>query len=113
MKIAPLLNMIAMQFPSDPRLTFYEVPMIGGMARLGKWFIDSGMRRGTPPEDYAHVVTVYRGTDSWKRRVRFVEPDAAYLILLDPAGRIAWRYQGGLDAAAFQALSRKISDLLH
>src|SRR3954468_7081699 len=29
------------EFSSDPRVTFYEVPMIGGMARLGKWFIDS------------------------------------------------------------------------
>ena len=36
------------QFETDPRVTFYEIPMIGGLARLGKWFIDSGMRRGTP-----------------------------------------------------------------
>ena len=43
------------QFQSDRRVTFYEVPMIGGVARLAKWFIDSGMRRGTPKEDYGHV----------------------------------------------------------
>ncbi len=36
------------QFGLDPRVTFYEIPMIGGLARLGKWFIDGGMRRGTP-----------------------------------------------------------------
>jgi len=48
------------QFHSDPRVTFYEVPMIGGLARLAKWFIDSGMRRGTPRGDYEHVITVYR-----------------------------------------------------
>jgi hypothetical protein len=35
-------------FETGPRVTFYEIPMIGGMARLGKWFIDGGMRRGTP-----------------------------------------------------------------
>jgi hypothetical protein len=33
---------------NQPLVTFYEIPMIGGMARLGKWFIDSGMRKGTP-----------------------------------------------------------------
>ena len=32
-------------FDSEPRVTFFEVPMIGGMARMGKWFIDSGMRK--------------------------------------------------------------------
>lgn len=28
-------------FGENSNITFYEVPMIGGMARLGKWFIDS------------------------------------------------------------------------
>lgn len=101
------------QFQSDPRVTFYEAPMIGGMARLAKWFIDSGMRRGTPEQDYEHVVTVYRGVDSWKRRVRFAEPDAAYLILLDRAGKVAWRYQGAFEGGVFEALSRKIWELVN
>jgi hypothetical protein len=101
------------QFQSDPRVTFYEVPMIGGMARLAKWFVDSGMRRGTPEQDYEHVVTVYRGVDSWKRRVRFVEPDAAYLILLDRTGKVAWRHQGAFEGGAFHALSRKMSELVN
>jgi hypothetical protein len=101
------------EFQSDPRVTFYEVPIIGGMGRLAKWFIDSGMRRGTPKQDYEHVVTVYRGVDSWKRRVRYVEPDAAYLILLDCTGKIAWLHRGAFDDGAFQSLSRKVSELLN
>jgi hypothetical protein len=101
------------QYQSDPRVAFYEVPVIGGMAKLAKWFIDSGMRRGTPPADYEHVVTVYRGADSWKRRVGFVEPDAAYLILLDRTGRVAWRHQGAFEDRAFQALCSKISDVVN
>ena len=98
------------RFRSDARVTFYELPMIGGAARLARWFIDRGMRRGTPEEDYEHVITVYRDVDSWKRRVRFVEPDAAYLILLDRTGRVAWRRQGAFEDRAFQTLSRKVSD---
>jgi hypothetical protein len=100
-------------FPSDPRVTFYELPMIGGAARLARWFIDSGMRRGTPEKDYEHVVTVYRRTDSWKKRVFFVDPDAAYLILLDRMGRVAWRHQGAFEDRAFQELSRNISELVN
>ena len=34
----------------NPAVTSFEVPMIGGLAKLGKWFIDSGMRKGTPAE---------------------------------------------------------------
>ena len=93
-------------------VTFYEIPMIGGMARLGKWFIDSGMRKGTPRADYEHVITVYGGTDTWKQRLGFHSPDAAYLLLLDPRGVVRWRYSGPLDEEAFATLSRQVAALL-
>ena len=96
------------QFHADPRVTFYEIPMIGGLARMGKWFIDGGMRRGTPKEDYEHVITVYGGADPWKQHVGFRDPQAAYPILLDASGRVAWRYAGGLDEQAFHALASEV-----
>ena len=101
------------QYQADPRVAFYEVPIIGGMAKLAKWFIDSGMRRGTPPEDYEHVITVYRNAETWKRRVGFAELDTAYLILLDRTGRVAWRHQGAFEDRAFQALCDKTSDVVN
>ena len=99
------------RFETEPRVTFFEVPMIGGLARMGKWFIDSGMRRGTPKQDYQHVITVYGGVDPWKRRVGFRDPEAAYLILLDSSGRVAWRYAGVFDEKAFSARSSEVAKL--
>jgi hypothetical protein len=101
-----------MEFPSDPRLTFFEMPMIGGPARLARWFIDSGMRRGTPKADYEHVITVYVDTKAWKHRVRYTDPDAAYLILLDRKSKVAWLYRGAFGDAASQALCSKVSELM-
>ena len=100
------------QFGSDQRVTFYEVPMIGGVARLAKWFIDSGMRRGTARGDYEHVITVYQATESWKQRVHYADPNAAYLILLDGTSKVAWRYAGGFDDRAYEALSSHVSEIL-
>jgi hypothetical protein len=100
------------QFESDQRVTFYEAPMIGGLARLAGWFIDRGMRRGTARRDYEHVITVYRETELWKQRVHHADPNAAYLILLDVEGRVAWRYAGGFDDRTYRALSSRVSDLL-
>lgn len=100
------------EFGNQPLVTFYEIPMIGGMARLGKWFIDSGMRKGTPRSDYGHVITVYGGTEAWKQRLEFRSPDAAYLILLDPRGVVRWRHNGPMDEQAFAELSRQVTDLL-
>ena len=79
---------------------------------MAKWFIDSGMRRGTPEADYEHVITVYGSTDSWKQRVRFTDPDTAYLVLLNRTGEVAWRHQGAFGDRAFEALSRNIRELV-
>jgi hypothetical protein len=86
--------------------------MIGGMARLGSWFIDSGMRRGTPPQDRENVITVYGGTGAWKQRVGFESPDAAYLIILDRRGVVRWRHSGVLDEVAYKDLSSQMATLL-
>jgi hypothetical protein len=99
-------------FGGNPHVTFYEVPMIGGMARLGKWFIDSGMRKGTPMADRENVITVYSGTDSWKQRVGFESPDAAYLVLLDKHGVVRWRNSGPFDEIVYRDLYAQVSALL-
>lgn len=98
-------------FGKNPDVTFYEVPMIGGMARLGKWFIDSGMRRGTPKADHERVITVYGGVEPWKQRLDAQDDRAAYLVLLDQTGRVAWLYSGAFDEGAFETLSQQVTRL--
>ena len=93
------------EFDENPKVTFYEIPMIGGLARLGKWFINSGMRRGTPKPDQGNVITVYGASDLWKQRVAFRDPNAAYLLLIDPGGKVLWQYAGAFDVKHYQALS--------
>ena len=99
-------------FGDNQHVTFYEIPMIGGMARLGKWFIDSGMRKGTPRDDYEHVITVYGGTDAWKQRLGFQSPNSAYLVLLDQRGTVRWLYRGQFDAEVYATLSQQVAALL-
>ncbi len=100
------------EFEKNPKVTFYEIPLIGGMARLGKWFIDSGMRRGTPQADQENVITVYGGTDAWKQRVGFSDPKAAYLILIDANGKVAWQCSDGFGEDRYRVLSTQVSRLL-
>lgn len=93
------------EFIRLPGVAFYEIPMIGGFARLGKWWIDSGMRRGTPAADHSRVITIYRDTGDWKKRLQFNDKDAAYLILLDRQGRIRWLHSGKMDDRVWQSLA--------
>jgi hypothetical protein len=99
-------------FRAQSGVTFFEIPMIGGVAMMGKWFIDGGMRRGTPKADQENVITVYGGVDPWKRRLGFRDPKAAYLILINQSGRIVWRHAGEFDEARYNELSSELSRLL-
>jgi hypothetical protein len=99
-------------FGRNPAVTAFEVPMLGGAARMGKWFINSGMRKGTPKEDYEHVLTVYGGTDPWKERMGFSAPNAAYLLLIDRAGVVRWRHGGDFDEKAYATLFAEVERLL-
>jgi hypothetical protein len=95
-------------FGSEPGTAFYEVPMLGGGARLGRWFIDSGMRSGTPKEDHERVITVYGGTGQWKDRLGYAEKgpeqNDAYLILIDRTGIIRWIAHGPMEEARWAEL---------
>lgn len=91
-------------------VTFLEVPMMGGFARVGRWFIDSGMRKGTPAELHRNVMTVYGGTGEWKKLLDYREKDAAYLILIDARGIIRWLHAGEFDANKFEELAAAFID---
>ena len=97
----------------DPGVTSFEVPMIGGLAKLGKWFIDSGMRKGTPAELHEHVITVYSGSGDWKRRmgVSSANENDAFLILIDQKGIVRWLHHGAFDAARADDLMRVLRSL--
>lgn len=101
MPVAAWADHVKPAFASLDRATFYEVPVIGGLARMGKWFIDSGMRRGTPKALHENVITVWGKTDAWKSRAGVTDDNDAYLFLLGRDGRILWRYSGGFREAAF------------
>ena len=87
----------------DPKtdVAFFEIPMIGGLATLGRWFIDRGMRNGTPVALHDQVITVYQGTGEWKKRLSYSDDhrDDAYLIVFDRAGVVQWLHHGGLDTS--------------
>jgi hypothetical protein len=92
-------------------VTLFEVPMMGSAARLGRWFIDSGMRKNTPPDLHGRVMTVYGGNDDWKARVDFSAPNDAYLVLIDRQGIVRWLAHGPVSEERLQALSAVVDSL--
>jgi hypothetical protein len=98
-------------FGSRPDVTLFEVPMIGGLATLGRWFINRGMRSGTPVDLHDRVITVHGGTGEWKRRLSHSpeHKDDAYLIAVDREGVVRWLHHGAFDQAPADDLVRVLT----
>lgn len=94
---------------STPGVTFYEVPVMGGMARVARPMIDRGMRRGTPVALHENVITVWQQGGEWRKRMGHRDPDAAYLALLDGEGVVRWLHTGPLDDAAWASLEQAVA----
>ena len=92
-------------------VTLFEVPMMGSAARLGRFFIDRGMRKNTPKDLHSRVMTVYGGNDDWKARVGFAAPNDAYLVLIDRQGIVRWLAHGGAIDERIQELFALVDSL--
>jgi len=84
-------------FATNPAITFYEVPIIGGMGVLAKPFIDSGMRRGTPKQLHDRVLTVYGGAGPLRKAFGTKNDKNAVIVLCDREGLAQWSWEGPLD----------------
>jgi hypothetical protein len=100
-------------FGSRSDMTFFEVPMIGGLAKLGRWFINRGMRGGTPEGLHENVITVYNDSGDWKERLSYSpeHENAAYLVVLDGEGIVRWLYRGPFEPALAEDLRHVLSSL--
>jgi hypothetical protein len=96
-----------------PDVTWFEIPVIGGMARMASWFINSGMRKGTPKEYHENVITVFGGVDRWKTAMGFSDTAAndGYLAVLDREGRVQWLHHGDATDEAIAELKAVIARL--
>lgn len=94
-------------------VTFFEVPMIGGLPALARWFIDRGMRKGTPVALHDHVITVYGATVEWKQQLSYSAEykDDAYLIVYDREGVVRWLYHGLFNQPRADELEKVLTSL--
>lgn len=85
---------------ADVKVRIVELPTIAGMMpEMVQGFIDNGMRRGIPKEDWASVITIYEDAHKIIEVIGNENPQNAHVVLLDAEGRIIWSADRGYSAA--------------
>jgi hypothetical protein len=99
-------------FGANQGITFFEVPVIGGMGMLGKPFIDRGMRSGTPKQYHENVLTVYGGAGALRKAFGAKNDKHAVIVLCDREGLAQWTWQGMMDEAKYLEMKAVADRLL-
>jgi hypothetical protein len=102
-----LLGLLQAEVP----VRILEIPTIEGLAaRLASGWIDGGMRRGIPEEDWSGVVTVYGDAARITELTGTENPRNTRAILLDERGEIVWFHDRGYSPRLVLEIDRLVRD---
>ena len=89
----------------------YPVIVIQNIPRIFHGLLLAGIRAGVLKSEWEHFLVVSVDESRWKPAIGWKGPDVAYVVLLDRAGKIAWRGVGPYSDAAASALEAEVSRL--
>ena len=98
-----------------PGFHHYELPVVGPMNRIGRFFLDEGMRSGIREEEMrARVLTLYVDKAPLNRQLWISSEQEITALLVQRNGAIRWRAAGAWTpdkGAALQGNLRAFADL--
>ena len=96
----------------DPAaVTVYPIAVLQRVPRLVRGMAVHGIKGDAPEAERGRFLLVYHGEDELKQAAGFQQPNDAYLIVLDPAGAVRWRFHGPVSDAALNELSTRVRSL--
>jgi hypothetical protein len=97
---------------SQTKVRAYEVPTLPGLLPgMFSGFIDGGMRRGIPQQDWGSVVTVYGDADKICAFTGNADGLPGRILLLDRDGAVAFFHDRGYSVGALRKLQQALAQL--
>jgi hypothetical protein len=101
------------EFKTDSNVQIYSVAELQDAPKMIRGLIRHSMQASTPQNERDTFVVLYQDKDVWKQLADFSDPDDAYILLVDSAGRIRWRAHGKVpDQQALNTLKQEINKFL-
>lgn len=89
------------------RFPAWSIAVLEDVPRLVRGMVARSIQSGTPSEQHDRFVLLYHGEKLLKQAAGFEKPDDAYVLALDGAGVIRWRFHGAVTDTAMKALAEQ------
>ena len=100
------------EFGNQAGFELYQLPVLEEVPRFVRGMVISGMKKGIQENRRDHFVPIFQGESELKKLVSYKEPDDAYLVVLDPSGKIVQQIHGPFSDAAYEQLRKAIQTFL-
>jgi hypothetical protein len=98
-------------FPSQSALDLFQIPVLEDVPRLIRGMVISGIRKGVPENQRDHFLIVIQSEAELKKFVGYKEADDAYLVVLDPSGRVVKQLHGRPEGDSYAGVKELIESL--
>lgn len=100
------------EFGNQAGFELYQLPVLEEVPRFVRGMVISGMKKGIKENMRDHFVPIFQRESELKKLVSYKEPDDAYLVLLDPSGKIVQQMHGAFSDTAYERLRKEIQSFL-
>jgi hypothetical protein len=103
---------LAADFHANPKVAYYQIPVLQDAPSFVRGFILRGMRKDVPAAEQPHYIPVYDHEADWKKLVGFSGPDDAYVIVADPQGHVVWQTHGAMNDASYGEMKAAVDKVM-
>jgi hypothetical protein len=111
-QVADWGRLIEAQYGQSPRVTYFEVAMLGRAPKMLRGMIVKQMTSSVPGAERAHFVPLLEDDKPWRAVAHFGKSDDAYLLVVDRDGLVIWQTEGDATDAAWAEFKAKMNALL-
>ena len=103
-------------YRESPTVLFYEMPVLASVPRIIRGLVLRKIRESIPAPAQPHFLPILDHEAEWKTLAGFdtpgsSNPNAAYVLLVDPEGLVQWTTRGGATDAAYAELKRRVEQM--
>ena len=96
------------EFAEGSGVSVYAIAVLEDVPRLVRGMATHGIKSGAPKQQRDRFLLVYHHEAELKTAASFSAPDDAYILLLDRAGTIRWRFHGPVSEDALRQLQGEL-----
>lgn len=99
---------VRLQLAKAPAIGFYDMAMLAEVPGFVRPLVLRSVRKAVPDVLKPNFVPLLDHEDEWKRVAGYApdQPQAAYVLLVDQAGKVKWSTHAGYTSAGFAELSQ-------